>query len=97
LADKEDNIMVENQNDAMVAAYDDEAEACGWFGPEVVFGLAYTYVQPGQLILDIGIGTRLGLEEYSSTRWAIKIERYRQTKLEWGLPVEPDFACGSNQ
>jgi predicted TPR repeat methyltransferase len=51
---------VENQNDAMVAAYDDEAEASGWFGPEVAFGLAYTYVQPGQSILDIGIGTGLG-------------------------------------
>jgi predicted TPR repeat methyltransferase len=51
---------VENQNDAMVAAYDDEAEASGWFGPEVAFGLAYTHVQPGQSILDIGIGTGLG-------------------------------------
>ncbi|MBN1615611.1 MAG: class I SAM-dependent methyltransferase [Deltaproteobacteria bacterium] len=50
----------ENQNDAMVAAYDDEAEASGWFGPEVVFGLTYRYVQPGQSILDIGIGTGLG-------------------------------------
>jgi predicted TPR repeat methyltransferase len=52
--------MVEDQNEAMVAAYDDEAEACGWFGPEVAFGLAYTYVQSGQSILDIGIGTGLG-------------------------------------
>jgi 8-oxo-dGTP diphosphatase len=25
------------------------------------------------------------------------IERYRQTKLEWGLPVDPDFVCGGNQ
>jgi 8-oxo-dGTP diphosphatase len=25
------------------------------------------------------------------------IERYRQTKLEWGLPVDPDFACGGNR
>jgi predicted TPR repeat methyltransferase len=49
----------ENQNDAMVAAYDEEAEATGWFGPEVVFGLAYRYVQSGQSILDIGIGTGL--------------------------------------
>jgi predicted TPR repeat methyltransferase len=50
---------LENQNDAMAAAYDEEAEATGWFGPEVVFGLAYQYVQPGQSILDIGIGTGL--------------------------------------
>lgn len=44
----------------MVTVYDDEAEASGWYGPEVVFGLSYTYVQPGQSILDIGIGTGLG-------------------------------------
>jgi predicted TPR repeat methyltransferase len=45
---------------SMVAAYDDEAEATGWYGPEVAFGLTYAYVQPGQSILDIGIGTGLG-------------------------------------
>ena len=44
----------------MVATYDDEAEATGWYGPEVAFGLTYAYVQPGQSILDIGIGTGLG-------------------------------------
>jgi len=44
----------------MVEAYDEEAEATGWFGPEVVFGLIYKYIHPDQLILDIGIGTGLG-------------------------------------
>jgi ubiquinone/menaquinone biosynthesis C-methylase UbiE len=51
---------VDDQDNASVAAYDEEAEASGWFGPEVVFGLAYKHVQPGQSILDIGIGTGLG-------------------------------------
>jgi len=40
--------------------YDDEATASGWFGPAVVFGLAFAYTKPGQAILDIGIGTGLG-------------------------------------
>jgi len=44
----------------MAAAYDAEAEASGWYGPEVVFGLSYKYIQKGQSILDIGIGTGLG-------------------------------------
>ena len=48
------------QTHAMIEAYDDEAEATGWYGPEVAFGLMYTYIQPGQSILDIGIGTGLG-------------------------------------
>lgn len=44
---------------AMAEAYDEEAEATGWYGPEVAFGLAYKYVRPGQSILDLGIGTGL--------------------------------------
>lgn len=43
-----------------IAAYDDDAEASGWFSPEVVFGLTYKYTQPGQSILDLGVGTGLG-------------------------------------
>ena len=46
-------------HDARAAFYDDEAEVTGWFGPEVVFGLAYMHLFPGQSILEIGIGTGL--------------------------------------
>ena len=44
----------------MVEKYDQEATATGWLGPEVAFGLAYKYINHGQKILDIGIGTGLG-------------------------------------
>jgi len=46
--------------DEMILAYDEEAEATGWYGPEVAFGLTYSHVQPGQSMLDLGIGTGLG-------------------------------------
>ena len=49
-----------DQIDEMITAYDEEAEATGWYGPEVIFGLTYAHVQPGQSMLDIGIGTGLG-------------------------------------
>jgi predicted TPR repeat methyltransferase len=49
-----------DQIDEMITAYDEEAEATGWYGPEVAFGLTYAYVQPSQSMLDIGIGTGLG-------------------------------------
>jgi len=39
--------------------YDRSAEQKNWRGPEVVFGLAYAFVEPGQSLLDIGIGTGL--------------------------------------
>jgi len=50
----------DDQARAIAEAYDGEAEATGWLGPGVAFGLASEYIQPGQSILDIGIGTGLG-------------------------------------
>jgi len=29
----------------LLESYQEEAEATGWFGPEVVFGLSYAYVK----------------------------------------------------
>lgn len=39
--------------------YDDMAAATGWLGPQVAFGLMYEHVEPGQTMLDLGIGTGL--------------------------------------
>ena len=39
--------------------YDHQARKTDWFGPEVVFGLAYEYVKPGDTLLDLGIGSGL--------------------------------------
>jgi len=47
-------------NQSNIEAYDQEAEASGWLGPEIAFGLAYKFIVPSQSILDIGIGTGLG-------------------------------------
>jgi len=44
----------------MALIYDEEAQATGWHGPAVVFGLAFRYTKPGQTLIDIGIGTGLG-------------------------------------
>ncbi len=43
----------------MAEAYDKEAEATGWLGPELAFSMVYEHIRPGQPILDIGIGTGL--------------------------------------
>jgi ubiquinone/menaquinone biosynthesis C-methylase UbiE len=40
--------------------YDVQAEAYNWRGPEVIFGLSYEFIEPGDTLLDIGIGTGLG-------------------------------------
>lgn len=39
--------------------YDAKVQNKGWRGPEVTFGMAYSSVQPGDTVLDIGIGTGL--------------------------------------
>lgn len=41
-------------------AYDRKAEEYNWRGPEVAFGLSYEFINPGECVLDIGIGTGLG-------------------------------------
>ncbi len=48
--------MTEQQR-AVADAYDEEAEATGWYGPEVAFGLAFDAVRPDESVLDLGIGT----------------------------------------
>jgi len=37
--------------------YDRVAEETGWHGPEALFGMMFEYVEPGELLLDVGIGT----------------------------------------
>jgi predicted TPR repeat methyltransferase len=44
----------------LASHYDSKAEEYDWRGPEVVFGLSYSFVNPGESVLDIGIGTGLG-------------------------------------
>lgn len=39
--------------------YDEQARRTKWFGPEVVFGLAYEFVAPGDSLVDLGIGSGL--------------------------------------
>jgi predicted TPR repeat methyltransferase len=45
---------------SLASHYDSKAEEYDWRGPEVVFGLSYSFVDPGESLLDIGIGTGLG-------------------------------------
>src|SRR5512142_2281828 len=44
---------------ASADGYDEQAKKTNWLGPDVIFGLAYEFVRPGESLLDIGIGSGL--------------------------------------
>lgn len=41
------------------AAYEEKTEKANWMGPEVMFGMSYIHLRPGEKLLDLGIGTGL--------------------------------------
>jgi predicted TPR repeat methyltransferase len=49
--------IIPDRNSAL--EYDHQARKTNWLGPEVIFGLVYEYVKPGDTLLDLGIGSGL--------------------------------------
>jgi len=73
-------------NSSMAKDYDSKAEEYDWRGPEVVFGLSYAFVNPGDTVLDIGIGTGLGSALFHKAGLHV-----------YGMDASPQMlaACGS--
>ena len=42
--------------------YDQKASKSKWLDPAIVFGMSYRFIQPGESLLDVGIGTGLSSE-----------------------------------
>jgi len=86
----------------MARDYDRKAEEYDWRGPEVVFGLSYAFVYPGESVLDIGIGTGLGsilfhkaglhvygIDASTDMLEACRSKGFARDLLEHDLMVEP--------
>lgn len=53
------------RHDAYAAEYDAQAGAYGCYLAEALFGLCYEYIQPGQRLLDVGIGSGLSAAPFA--------------------------------
>jgi len=74
----------DNQIDPQRASeYDQLARKYQWFGPEILFGLCYEFVKPGDSLLDIGIGTGL----CSSLFFRLSLEIYGMDSSEEMLAI----------
>jgi predicted TPR repeat methyltransferase len=52
-------------HDAYAADYDQEVQSYGCHVADVLFGLCYEYIQPGQRLLDAGIGSGLSVQLFA--------------------------------
>ena len=74
--------LVEKQTQTIAQAYPVDAQETGWYGPQVAFGLIYEFIRPGQLILDIGIGTGSGAALFSKAGLTVHGMDYSREMLD---------------
>ncbi|MBN2080684.1 class I SAM-dependent methyltransferase [bacterium] len=53
------------------ADYDRQALDYDWYGPQILFGLAYGQLAPGGRVLDLGIGTGLSSELFARAGFSV--------------------------
>ncbi len=62
--------------------YDKEVRAYNSYGHEVIFGMSYEYINPGEKLLDIGIGTGLASIHFAETGLKVYGLDYSQDMLD---------------
>jgi ubiquinone/menaquinone biosynthesis C-methylase UbiE len=69
-------------HDAYAADYDDQVKAYDCYLTDVLFGLCYEFVRPGQVMLDAGIGSGLSAQLFARAGLQIYGMDFSQAMLE---------------
>lgn len=80
-------------SDDYASEYDESVGAKNWHGPEVLFGLMFEYLEKGQDLLDVGIGTGMsarffyhaGLQIYGVDGSEEMLKNCKKKKMAHGL------------
>lgn len=59
------------QHDAYAVEYDRQMQAYHCYLPEILFGLCYEFTRPGQVLLDVGIGSGLAAQLFAKAGLAV--------------------------
>ncbi len=79
-------------HDAYASDYDRQVQLAGCYLAEVLFGLCYEFILPGQLLLDAGIGTGLSAMPFAKAGLQVYGMDFSPEMLE--LCREKGFAAG---
>ena len=65
--------------------YEEHIAIQKWYGSEILFGLVYEFIKPGDRLLDLGIGTGLSAELFKKAGLEIYGLDYSQAMLDKAL------------